>query len=295
MKKVIIIYNPRSGSQFNKRLIYDLCNEILDNGHIVRKIETKSHRDTYEKIVSADKQGFDIVIVCGGDGTVNEAVNSMAKIKSKMTLGVLPLGTVNDFAKYMGYNSPRDLVDLIEKGGTKKIDVGVANEKYFINVAACGKLANVGHETDQNLKAIFGKLAYLAEGIKAIPESSSFAFELEYTIDNKVKKDSVFLILIANTSSIGGFKKLAPNASISDGLLDILIIKNTDSIANLAQIFFQILAGDHITNNNVEYFQTNEIKLSSSQNVTVDVDGEYAGELPIKIMISDYKVSVLSN
>ncbi|MDL2310618.1 YegS/Rv2252/BmrU family lipid kinase [Peptostreptococcaceae bacterium OttesenSCG-928-C18] len=296
MEKIKIIYNPTSGNQANKNTLDAICNKLLDKGYLLQMFYTTGAQSAYNETIKADDEGFDIVIACGGDGTVNEVVNGLAKVKSNMKLGIFPLGTVNDFANYLGLNtSSTTLVDLIEENEPILIDVGIAGSKNFVNVAAGGLLANVGHETDKGLKAIFGRLAYVAEGIKVIPEITTNNFKLKYKIDNEEYEDDIYLFLVANSSSIGGFKKIAPNASISDGYLDLIIIKSLDKFTDLAQVFIQVLSGDHINNDDVRYFHAKEIDMTSDIPITVDIDGEYAGQLPMKFKLSDYKVKIYAN
>lgn len=296
MEKIKVIYNPTSGSQVNKKSIDTICIDLMDKGYLLSKAATTGKNSAYEETIKANSDDFDIVIACGGDGTVNEVINALADSKSSIKLGVFPIGTVNDFATYLNLTtSPKDLVKLIEEGSTAMADLGTAGEKHFINVAAGGKLANVGHETDKSLKAIFGRLAYVAEGIKVIPDIVTQDFKLKYTIDGEVYENDVFLFLIANSSSIGGFKKIAPKASISDRYLDVIIIKSSNKIIDFAQVFLQVFSGEHINNENVDYFHAKEIELYSEFPITVDIDGEYAGELPMKFKLSDYQVEVYTN
>lgn len=296
MEKIKVIYNPTSGSQANKKSIDAICIDLLNKGYLLSKAATTGKNSAYEETVKANDEKYDIVIACGGDGTVNEVINALADCKSEMKLGVFPIGTVNDFANYLNITaSPKDMVKLIVEDSTSHADLGVAGEKHFINVAAGGKLANVGHETDKSLKAIFGRLAYVAEGIKVIPDIVTQDFRLKYKVDGEEFEDDVYLFLIANSSSIGGFKKIAPKASISDRYLDVIIIKNSNNLIDLAQVFIQVLSGEHINNENVDYFHAKEIELDSEFPITVDIDGEYAGELPMKFKISDYQVKVYTN
>ena len=103
----------------------------------------------------------------------------------------------------------------------------------------------------------------------------------------------ILLFLISNSASIGGFKKLAPDADVLDGLMDVLIIKNSD-IPELANIFFNVLKGDHINHPNVIYFKTKEILVKAKKNITIDVDGEAGGRLPanFKVVAKGMKIIV---
>lgn len=296
MKKIKIIYNPTAGTQSNKRSIDAMCNDLLDKGYTLQKFFTTGKESAYSEVIKSNKDEFDIIIACGGDGTVNEVINALADVKSKMKLGIVPMGTVNDFATYLGLSSSGEtLVELIDNDLSTFVDIGIAGRKYFINVAAGGKLANVGHETEKSYKAIFGKLAYLAEGIKVIPDFINSDFHIKYMVDGEQYEDDIYLFLVANSSSIGGFKKIAPKASISDGYFDLVLIKNQNSIVNLAQLFLQIIAGGHVENEDIKYFHAKEIIIESDTSINVDIDGEYAGKLPMTIKVANYKVNVFTN
>lgn len=172
MNKIKIINNPSSGAQTNKAQIDLLCSRLLDGGYTVNKFNTKGEKDAYNEAIKACKEDWNMIIVCGGDGTVNEVANGIATMDSDIVLGIFSTGTVNDFGNYL--NLPNDIdefYEVIKKGITKKIDLGLASDRYFINVAACGNIANVGHNTDKSLKAYFGRFAYIIQGVKEVPKT----------------------------------------------------------------------------------------------------------------------------
>ena len=294
MEKIKIINNPSSGTQTNKAQIDLLCNKLLDGGYTVNKFNTKGKKDAYHEAIKACEENWDMIIVCGGDGTVNEVANGIATMNSDIILGIFSTGTVNDFGNYL--NLPNDIEEfyqVIKKGITNKIDLGLAADRYFINVAACGNIANVGHNTDKSLKAFLGRFAYIIQGVKEVPKTITEPMKISYEKDGKMITEDVLIFFISNSPSIGGFTKLAPEASIDDGLL-VVIIKKSDRVVDIAKVFMKILTGEHIEQKEVEYFQTKEIIFLSEDEIPVDIDGEFAGYLPMKFKIEKQKLNVLT-
>lgn len=141
-------------------------------------------------------------------------------------LGVLPLGTTNDFARAMGIpKNWEDSVDLILRQESRPIDIGKANDRYFINIAGGGSLTELTYEVPSKLKTMIGQLAYYLKGIEKMVSLSPQELIIRAN-GQEVIHDEFMLFLIANTNSVGGFEKLAPGARIDDGLLDVIAVKN---------------------------------------------------------------------
>lgn len=285
MKKVKMIINPSSGRQSMESRIDYLCKLLLDEGYILGKFFTKEKDDAMFETIKACKEDWDIVIVSGGDGTINEVAKGIAQSSRKIPVAILPSGTVNDFANYM--NIPArisDFFDMIKREQVIDIDLGKIEDNYFVNVAAGGLLTNVGYQVQPEAKAILGRLAYYFEGVKELVIQGLEPINVSFQSKEYTSEDKILLFLISNSSSIGGFKKLAPDADVLDGLLDVLIIKDSD-VAELANIFFNVLTGEHINHPNVVYFKTNEIKISANREIPIDIDGEYGGKLPANFQV----------
>src|SRR5699024_7868362 len=154
------------------------------------------------------------------------------------------------------------------------IDLGKINEDFFVNVAAGGLLTSEGYQVAPEAKAILGRLAYYFEGLKEIVVEGLEPVKVNFQSKEYTNEDEILLFLISNTSSIGGFKKLATDADALDGMMNVLIIKDSD-ITELANIFFNILRGEHVRHENVVYFKTKSISISTDADIPVDIDGEY--------------------
>lgn len=282
MKKIKFIINPSSGRQIMEKRVDALSKLLLDDGYILGRYFTKKQHDATEETIKSCNEDWDLIIACGGDGTVNEVIEGIMKSKRKVPISILPSGTVNDFASYL--RIPKNITDYFEMIRDNKIidiDVGKLNNEYFANVAAGGILANIGFQADVEYKAIFGRLAYYFEGVKEITQDgfNPKPFRVRIISDEYSSEEEVLLFIISNSSSIGGFKKLAPEADVLDGLLDVIIIRKS-AITDLANIFFNVLTGEHIKHPNVKYFKTKSITIDSDSDVDIDMDGEYGGKLP---------------
>ncbi|WP_138496413.1 diacylglycerol kinase [Paenibacillus pinistramenti] len=279
MKRARLIYNPSSGREEIRRLLPDILNRLDLAG-----IETSCHATTGEgdatrEAAEAVYRGYDIIIAAGGDGTLNEVVNGMAGKENLPPLGVFPMGTTNDFARAMGI--PRkweEYCDLLIKGETRPIDIGKANDRYFINIAGGGSLTQLTYEVPSRLKTMIGQLAYYMKGIEKMVNLSPT--ELSIMADGYDPMHGEFMMfLIANSNSVGGFEKLAPDARIDDGLLDVIAVKRCN-LGEFIRLVTMALRGDHFNDSHVIYFKTKRMIVTSPAPVLLNLDGELGGQLP---------------
>lgn len=286
MKKVKIIINPSSGSQLVERKIDYLSKLLLDDGYIVGKFFTEEKDDAKNETIKTCKEDWDMIVACGGDGTVNEVATGIALSENKLPVAILSSGTVNDFANHM--NIPRnidDFFDMIKREELIEVDLGKVNDDYFVNVAAAGLFANVGYLVNAEMKAILGRMAYYFEGVRELTSDNWEPIKLSFISEEYTEITDTLLFLVSNSSSIGGFKKMAPKADVLDGLLDVLIIKKSN-VPDLANIFFNVLTGDHINHPNVKYFKTKKLIVQAdNKDIVIDIDGEYGGKLPATFQI----------
>lgn len=280
MKKVKMIINPSSGRQTVESRIDLLAKLLLDDGYIVGKFFTEKKNDAMKAAMEACEGDWDIIIACGGDGTVNEVAKGVAESENKIPVAILASGTVNDFANYMKIPTKiSEFHQMIKRENVIDIDLGKIKDNYFVNVAAGGLLTSVGYQVQPEAKAMLGRLAYYFEGLKELIIEGLEPMKVKFESAEYTNEEEILLFLVSNSSSIGGFRNLAPDADVLDGLVDILIIKNCD-IAELANIFFNVLMGEHINHPKVVYFKTKKITIKTEKNVPIDIDGEYGGKLP---------------
>ncbi|MGI6752376.1 MAG: YegS/Rv2252/BmrU family lipid kinase [Anaerovoracaceae bacterium] len=289
--QVLLIYNPRAGNGMFKSNL-DRIIEKFQRKHLLVVPIRGGRPDLLDSVFkSMDQNDFCKVIAAGGDGTIHQVVNSMMRNDIDLPLGVFPSGTANDFAHY--FDLPHDIdsmIDIALGDHFSYVDVGKCNDKYFINVAAMGFLVDVSQKTDPNLKNTLGVLSYYLKGMTEVPKMEPFlvnAISDEYTGSN-----SIYFMLVMNGRSAGGFRRIAEDAKIDDGLLDVIMFKEMRNMIELPQLFFNVMQGHHVENKNVIFFKTSRLTLTTDGNVGTDLDGEKGSEFPLEISVLPSRLKV---
>ncbi len=289
MKKLKFIYNPASGDGNLKNKLDYLIERFQKAGYMMVPFRS-SNIEGFGRAFYDIRENYEAICVSGGDGTLSSVVNMMASTGLELPIAIFPFGTSNDFAAHLGI--PKDIdacCEIIEKGRINRVDIGKAGESYFLNVCSAGLLTDIPYKTDTNLKNALGKLAYYMKGIEEIPKINPFKMRLQY--GSNIIEDNFLLFLILNGSSAGGFSRLAPNARIDDGLMDVIAIKNT-SIANMLSVFLKILRGEHVGDPNLYSFQTDKLIIICEGSCETDIDGERGPELPLEIEVKKHFLKV---
>lgn len=279
MRKARLIYNPTSGREEMKRRLADIL-QRLDNAGI----ETSCHATTGEgdatlAAAEAVERGYDLIIAAGGDGTLNEVINGMAEKENIPPLGVFPLGTTNDFARALGIpKNWEEYCDLVIRNVTRPIDLGKANDRYFINIAGGGTLTELTYEVPSKLKTMIGQLAYYLKGLEKMVSLTPQELIINASGQETIH-DEFMVFLIANSNSVGGFEKLAPGASIDDGLFDVIALRKCN-LAEFVRVVSLALRGEHLNDKKVIHFRTDYMEVVSPGPVQLNLDGEFGGVLP---------------
>jgi diacylglycerol kinase (ATP) len=237
----------------------------------------------------AADEGFEKIVAAGGDGTINEVVNGLAGTTAM--LGLLPVGTVNVFAMELGLplHNLQSCWEIIQGDHTRLVDLPSANGKYFVQLAGVGLDAQAVKETSLALKRNFGPLSYL---ISAAQIAARQPPRLFVESENSSVAESSF-VLVGNGRHYGGPFPFFKHAVIDDGLLDIVAFKQLgylEIIKYLQDVFFS----SEIRLPEVEYFQTRRLRITSDQDVPVELDGELVGNCPVEFEIRDRRLRVLA-
>lgn len=279
MKRARIIYNPTSGREAFKKHLPEVLEKLEVAGYETSCHATTGEGDATNAAKIAVQRGFDIIIAVGGDGTLNEVVAGVSQFEKRPKLGLIPMGTTNDFARAV--QIPRKIdeaVDIIIKGDTIPVDVGLVNdERYFINIAAGGRITELTYEVPSKMKTLLGQLAYYLKGIEMMPSVKAAHMKLE--IDDEVFDGNAMMFLCALTNSVGGFEKLAPDASINDGKFTVIVLKEC-SLADFVRLATLAIRGEHLNDPLVIYRKASRVTLTSEQDVHLNLDGEYGGDAP---------------
>jgi len=283
--KARIIINPSAGRQLLQKQVDRIIDRLIEEKTIRHAdvIRTQGAGDAYQAARYLKSWEADFVMAVGGDGTVNEVVNGLMDGHHQTPLAILPAGTVNDFAHAL--RLPRDTQSfcaMIRRFQTIPVDVGQAGERFFLNVAAGGMLTDVAYKVPSEAKTVLGKMAYLISGAMDLQVQKFRPIHLRLESDERTFEEEVLLFIISNSSSVGGFRVLAPQASVNDGRLDVLVI-HKQNLFELMPVLIQMVNGDHISNNRISYFQTSRITISCLDQcpIPLDLDGEQGQNLPV--------------
>lgn len=276
----MVIINPTSGkekaSDYEKKIIAQ-----LHNYEVVVK-ETTGEKDATRFAKMACDEKYDAVILVGGDGTVNEGINGIAEQSHRPVVGIIPLGTVNDFARALDISLDPDEAIALLGGKTTKADIGKVNDYYFTNVIAIGLLAEAVGDVTMEQKTSLGSLAYLFEGVKAAIQNDTY--EMEVKADGKTYKEDMMLFICVLTDSVGSFRHMNEEADKSDGLLHGFIIKSTNTL-QVVGTAKNLLTGNYKDDDNIIKFNAHEMHINANEALPLNVDGDLMSQLPAKISI----------
>ncbi len=280
MKKVKLIYNPKSGK---KELLekFDEIFEIYQKKGFALSVYRISDEVDLKDFFLKDFEEYHHLLIAGGDGTVNNVVNAMKHCGIDLPIGILPTGTANDFAMNLGMS--KDIIESCEQildSQIKDVDLGIVNDRYFVNILSTGIFTDISHKVDPMLKKNLGKLAYYLRGIRDAYNIKPL--EIEVLSKDNESFDNKYLMFVFNGRTAGRIP-LAYKAEIDDGMFDIIIIKAKGIIKGI-NILFKILNGTYLEDEEVvEYFKTDELFIGSDENIVIDVDGEKGPNCPLEI------------
>jgi len=295
MQYIQVIYNPMAGKrEFANHLDYFL--KLYQNqGYDVRIHRTNNVDDFANFFMNRDMSGCAAVMVAGGDGSINRVVNAMAKEGLRIPLGIIPAGTANDFAANIGM--PTDLHKAIEALATLEVgyvDYAKINDAYFVNTCCGGLFSKVSQGVDIELKNTLGKLAYYIKGVQQLPTFNNI--KLKITNDNGTIDNDFSFFLVLNGSTAAGLSHVCEGAKINDGKMDFIGIKACH-ITDVTKIFAKFLLGEHLTDKNVVFFQSDHITIECVDGPKgyeeTDMDGEKGPMYPLKIEVLKQQLPIV--
>lgn len=289
MDKVKLIYNPHSGENVILKELDIILKMHQEKGYQVIPYRIQQGKQVSEALLDIDDD-YKYILIAGGDGTVDSVVNAMMNMDIKLPIGILPVGTANDFGKFL--NIPSDVKEALEKILSTEpvpVDIGKINEKYFVNVASTGLFTDISQKTDDNLKNTIGKLAYYIKGLEELPNFRKL--KVKITSEELVYDGEMYLMLVFNGQTAGNLK-LATRAEATDGYLDVIVIKAV-ALYEIIPLFLKILKGDHLDSNKVIYFKTNDVLIESDEDIVTDIDGEKGPDFPLRVQCIQGGIKVL--
>jgi diacylglycerol kinase (ATP) len=283
----IVILNPTAGSPEHVRSWQERVESLAGDC----PVRLTSHSGDAEALARrAIKEGFTRIVAAGGDGTVNQVANGIAG--SSAALGVLPMGTINVFAMELGLplHSLQLCWEIVAGANVRLVDLPSANGKCFVQLAGVGLDAQVVKETSVAFKRSFGPLSYL---ISAAQIAARQPPRLFIESENSPVEEGSF-VLIGNGRLYGGPFPFFKQAAIDDGLFDVVVFKRLGYLEIIKYLQDVVFSSD-INVPEIEYFQTRQLRITSEQDVPLELDGELAGSCPVDFQIRERELRVLAS
>lgn len=289
----MIIANPSSGKEKSEEYIEKLKSILSETTQEIKVNKTKEKGDAENYAHKAAEEDFDTVIAMGGDGTMHEVVNGLRKNDQSTALGIVPLGTVNNFAKALGIpNDPLEAIEVFSDAQIVPIDTGRINDTYFVSSVSAGPIPETVQHVDSEMKTTFGPLAYFIQGIKALDQETVYPFTLLF--DGKEVKEQYSLMIIALSNSVAGIQNFIPEATIEDGKLYFLGLKETNLHQKLVLVpkLFQNHA-DYSDQVDMIPFNKGQIRLDKENDLKTTIDGEVGLSFPAEVEVFPHSLNVL--
>lgn len=273
MKQALFLYNPQSGTGRIERKVTDIVDVFQRNGYRLEPLRIDFTQNPF-----VGREEIDLVVVAGGDGTVNFILNRMKEKELDIPIGVIPAGTANDFAGAIGMSKdPLKAAEQIATGEIIRVDCGKVNDIYFVNIFSFGLFTTTSQRTPDEQKHRWGKLAYIAEGIKELRRMRKIPLEIR--ADGEHFSLDTLIALIFNGETAGGFR-LARRSSIQDGHFECLLLEKRNFLHACWTMVRYLLGGDPKA---IRHLHVRELEIHSTVNELTDVDGQRGAEFPLSV------------
>lgn len=276
MKKVLLIINPVSGRMKSKKTLFDIVYSFSKRDYSVVVSITTHKGHAFEIVENEEIMNYDLLVCCGGDGTLNEVVSAVLKSKKKVPLGYIPSGSTNDFANSLNLsgNFIKATNNIID-GKPIELDIGMFNyEKYFTYIASFGAFTAASYNATQSTKNTFGHLAYVLEGVKELNNIKPYRIKVK---SDEIALDNNYIFgAVTNTTSVGGIVKIGPNiVDMSDGIFEVIMIKAPKSVFDLNKIMAAITNSNFQNNELIDFFKTKKVEFDFDKKIPWSLDGEF--------------------
>jgi diacylglycerol kinase (ATP) len=290
--QVLIVYNPAAGQSPDLTSMLDrVANLWRDRGWQVEIAATTAPGDATRRAQQAAEAGYNAVVAAGGDGTVNEVMNGL--VGTSTALGVLPLGTVNIWAREMGLSMDMlKAAAILAESKLTRIDVGMAGNRYFLLMAGIGFDAAVTATVNTEEKKRLGALAYIKQALQVAWNFRGTRPKLK--IDGKRVRGKILMVTIGNSQLYGGVVKFTAHATIDDGLLDICVIKG-EGMLSAPRRLISIFARHYNRDPQVQYYRGRSIEIRGKRGkqLPIQVDGDYLGQTPMTFRVVPNSLTIL--
>lgn len=289
MPRACFVFNPVGGSAVSHEALDEALGPLRTAGWQVALKATAAKGDASAIARQAVAEGCEVVVAAGGDGTVNEVLQAL--VHTETALGVLPLGTGNVWAREVGI--PLELpgaVRVLTQRYERRVDVGLAGDRYFLLMAGIGYDASVTANTDAGAKRRLGMLAYVIKGVAVGWSYRGRRVTLES--DGVRRHYRALLVVVGNTRHYGGPVQVTPRARIDDGLLDVCVFRGVSRL-HAAWYVVMVLLGRHLRDHGVGYYRASNVAVTAEPAQLVQVDGDVIGHTPMVFTVKSRALRVI--
>ena len=275
LKKLHLIINPNAGTRQARRFLPEIISVFNRAGYLCSVYVTEKRGDATD-FAREHADEADLVVACGGDGTLNEVITGLQLGGHKAFLGYIPCGSTNDFASGLGLpTAPLVAAEAIVSGSPRALDVGLfAPDRYFSYTASFGAFTSVSWSTPQNVKNVLGHAAYILEGIRSLADIRPI--HMRITADGRQYENDYIFGAICNSTSLGGVLKLEDSAvHMNDGLFEALFIPFPPDLIVLNRIL-NALRTHHYEDESLHFLRASSFVFEGAPEVTWTLDGEAA-------------------
>lgn len=281
--KTLVVVNPCSGKAKMRTELLNVVQILSQNGDLVTVYPTKERGDATDFVASLKSDEYDKIVVCGGDGTLNEVITGLMRSGTRYTLGYIPSGTLNEWSS--GLHIARNIkqaAEDINSGKKIKLDIGKFSDRYFSYTASFGAFTDASYSAPQDIKNVLGQAAYFFEGIKSLGNIKPVHLKIE--TDERTEEGDFLFGAVSNSMSVGGIVKFSEaSVKLNDGKFEILLIRNPDNLLKLQPVIDGILKKD-LDRPGIEFFTAERITVTGGEGLSWTLDGEYAkGEETVEI------------
>ncbi len=273
-KKLLLIVNPCSGKAKMRPALLGVVEIFSKADFDVTVYPTKEREDATRKVASLDSKDYDLIVVCGGDGTLNEVITGLMRSEADIPIGYIPAGTLNEWSTGLGISKViRQAAKDIVKGKEITLDIGKFGDKYFTYTASFGAFTSASYSANQDIKNVLGQAAYFFEGIKSL--GTIKPIHLKFKCDDREIEGDFLFGAISNSMSVGGIVKFDQAAvQLNDGLFEVLLIRNPSNVLGFQSIIDGIVKHE-LNRENLEFFRTKKISVISDGDLDWTLDGEH--------------------
>ena len=272
MKKMLFVMNPYAGTRKAAKILTDILAVFNRADYQVVTYMTAATGDARQAVLN-QARGMDLVVCCGGDGTLNETVSGLIEAGLDIPVGYIPAGSTNDFATSLklSTNPVQAAKDIVE-GVPTAYDVGRFGDRYFAYVASFGAFTKSSYATPQSVKNALGHTAYVLEGINELSQLRKLRVRME--IDGQVVEDDYLFGAISNSTSVGGILTLDPNqVDMGDGLFEVLLVRAPRTLMEIPECIQAVQTGRYNCGM-ITFRSARSIRVTADPNMPWTLDGE---------------------